>query len=376
MDRTEVVVIGTGGVGAAAMWHLVRRGARVIGLDRFPPAHDRGSSHGETRMIRLAYFEHSDYVPLLRRSFELWSELSQASGLDLYRETGVVEIGPIGGEIVTGVRSAAAEHGLPIVNLTAAEVMDRFPGFTVPEEMEAVFEERAGFLRVEQCVAAQLDLAVRDGAELRTGVSVAGFTAEGDGVVVHTDQGDIGADRLVVTAGPWASEVLADLDLPLRVLRKSLFWFEAGPTYDVDAGCPGFLFDTPTGVFYGFPALDHRGVKLAEHSGGAVVHDPLTVDRAIDARDEQSMMRFLESHLPGIRHDRRTHHSVCMYTSTPDGHFVVDRHPEHPQVSFVAGLSGHGFKMTSVLGEIMSDYVTKGTTDFPTAFLSVSRFGK
>lgn len=373
-DQAEVICVGTGGVGSAALWQLARRGVKVIGLDRFPPAHDRGSSHGETRIIRLAYYEHPDYVPLLLRSYDLWSELEQESGLDLYTETGLLQVGPPEGEIIPGVRSAAAEHGLAIENLTANEVAHRYPGFAAPEGTEAVYEQRAGFLRVEKCVKAHLDLAVAAGADLRTGVAVHGWSPDGAGVVVETDAGRLRADRLVIAAGAWTGDLLGDLHLPLSVARQPLFWFAADPTYEIESGCPAFFFDTANGAFYGFPSHDGLGLKVARHSGGGPVDDPLEVDRALRGEDQGEVAEFLRAHLPGVRADEPTNHVVCMYTNTPDGHFVVDRHPGLRQISFVAGLSGHGFKMASVLGEILADYATGDEDDARVAFLGASRF--
>ena len=376
MEHTEVVCVGTGGVGSAALWHLARRGIKVIGLDRFPPAHDRGSSHGQTRIIRLAYFEHPDYVPLLLRSYELWQELEAASELDLYSETGLLEVGPPDGEIVAGVRAAAAQHDLVVEDLSATAVTARFPGFVAPEGFEAVFEQRAGFLRVERCIAAQLQLAQAAGADLRTGVTVNGWSANGTGFVVDTDRGAIAAEGLVITAGAWAGQLLADRRLPLTVLRKSLFWFGADSSYDMDTGCPAFFFDTPNGRFYGFPAHDGFGLKVANHSGGDTIDDPLDVDRSLRPADQQEVADFLTTHLPGVDAARPTGHAVCMYTNTPDGHFLVDRHAAHAHLSYVAGLSGHGFKMASALGEILADYATGGGQDPRVGFLSADRFNR
>jgi glycine/D-amino acid oxidase-like deaminating enzyme len=272
------------------------------------------------------------------------------------------------------VRSAAAEHDLVLEDVSPADFASRFPGFVLPEGMEAVFEQQAGYLLVERCVAAHLRLAELEGADVRTGLTVEGWRPDGGGVVVDTDQGSIAADHLVVTAGPWAADLLAELGLPLRVLRKPMFWFGAGSAYEVDAGCPEFFYETPQGAFYGFPAHGPLGVKVAEHTGGDPVDDPLDVDRSRRGADLAAVAGFLAAHLPGVDVGRSTHHAVCMYTSTPDGHFVIDRHPEHPQVSFVAGLSGHGFKMAGVLGEVMADHVTHDGTDLPVGFLSSRRF--
>jgi glycine/D-amino acid oxidase-like deaminating enzyme len=272
------------------------------------------------------------------------------------------------------VRAAAAAHDLVIEDVPPAEFCARFPGYVLPDGMEALFELRAGYLHVERCVATHLRLAADEGADVRTGVAVEGWRADGGGVVVETDHGSIAAERLVVTAGPWAADILADLGLPLQVMRKPMFWFAAGPVHDVDAGCPEFFYETPQGAFYGFPAHGPLGVKVAEHSGGDPVRDPLAVDRSLHDADLAAVAGFVTAHMPGIDVDRCTHHAVCMYTCTPDGHFVVDRHPEHAQVSFVAGLSGHGFKMAGVLGEVMADHATRGTTELPVEFLSASRF--
>jgi sarcosine oxidase len=380
MDSTDVVCIGAGGVGSAALWQLAQRGVKAVGIDRFPPAHDRGSSHGRTRVIRLAYFEHPDYVPLLRRSYELWRELEAASGADLYQETGLLEVGPPDGEIVGGVRRAAIEHGLPISNLTAEEIPALYPGFAVDADMEGVFEERAGILQVEKAIAAQLHLAQTKGIELRTGITVNSWRADGEGVVVDTNEGPIAADRLIITAGAWAPDLLGDLGIPLQIRRKSLFWFPAEPEYGPDSGCPLFFYDTPGGRFYGFPAEADLGLKVANHSGGQIIDDPLQVDRSLRLDDQREVAEFLQRYLPGVHATQPTDHAVCMYTDTPDGHFVVDHHREHSQVSFVAGLSGHGFKMAPALGEVLADYATSDTeatsdTDDRVEFLAADRPG-
>jgi sarcosine oxidase len=372
----DVIVLGTGGVGSAALHHLALGGHGVLGLDRFPPAHDRGSSHGGTRVIRLAYFEHPDYVPLLQRSYQLWEELQAQRGEVLYRQVGLIEVGPPDGEVVPGVLSAAALHGLDVESVDRATVAERFPGFAVPEGHAAVFERRAGFLRVEACVLAHLAAARGAGAKVRTGVTVHGWRPDGSGVAVDTSDGTLRADRLVVTAGPWSGRLLDGSGLDLAVVRKPMFWYPVtGPVYTVEAGCPVYLFETGSGIFYGFPALDGT-VKVAEHTGGEPVIDPLTVDRSEHPADRAAVSAFLAAHLPGVDRSAPARHAVCMYTSTPDDHFVVDLHPEWPQVSFAAGLSGHGFKMTPVLGEALAGLATTGTTPLPIGFLRLNGDGR
>jgi sarcosine oxidase len=375
MNRYDAIVLGTGGVGSAALFHLALRGARAVGIDRFEPGHDRGSSHGQTRLIRQAYYEHPNYVPLVLRAFELWRELEERAGESFYHQVGLLQIGPPMGEVLTGVRESAHLHGLEIEELAPRESQARFPGFRVPDEMQAIFERRAGYLWVERAVRAHAEQAVNLGADLHCGETVKSWRAGAGGVTVETDRGHYAADQLVITAGAWAGELLADLGVPFEVRRKPLYWWRTiFNHYRADAGCPGFLYDLPEGCFYGIPQVDTFGVKVAQHTGGAVVSDPLAVNRQIDATDQQAVARFVGHYLPAAMAEC-VDHTVCMYTMTPDAHFVVDRHPEFPQVVFAAGLSGHGFKFTCVLGEILSQLALDGRTPQPIEFLAVNRPG-
>ncbi len=373
--HSDVIVIGTGAVGSAAMYYLARNGVDVIGLDRFPAAHDKGSSHGQTRIIRLAYFEHPDYVPLLKRSFELWEELEKVSGIDLYTESGLIQVGPPDGEIVAGVRESAAMHNLTVEDVTQSDLKDFYPGFSIPDGMEAVFEKRAGFLKVEKCIETFLDLADKSGAQLHTGIEVLGWQLDSDDrVKVTTNEGAFAADRIIVTAGAWAGDLIKGLGVNLTVVRKPLFWFQSDNIYELDSGCPAFFYETSEGSFYGFPAIDELGLKVAEHTGGEPVINPLDVDRSKHRSDEAKIEYFLQEYLTAMNSPTLTDHKVCMYTRSPDEDFIIDKVEEYPQVSYVAGLSGHGFKMASVLGEIMADMATKGSTEYPIEFLSANRF--
>jgi sarcosine oxidase len=346
----------------------------VLGIDQFPGGHDRGSSHGQTRVIRQAYFEHADYVPLLLRAYELWRELEREAGDDLLHQVGLLQVGPPQGQVVRGVTEAARLHGLAVESLSAGEVQRRFRGFRVPEDSVGVFEPAAGYLRVERCVLAHLAAAGRYGAELLHGVTAHGWSADGGGVKVSTDRGDFAAARLVITAGPWAPRMLADLNVKLELRRKHLYWF---PTQDAmyheAGGCPTYLYELPQGVFYGFPQVDELGLKVAEHSGGASIADPLNDPRPLEESDLARVEDFLSQYLPGVGRPMQRR-SVCFYTMSPDEHFLVDRHPQHENVLFVAGLSGHGFKFTSVLGEVMADLALDGATKLPVGFLCLSRF--
>jgi len=373
MSTYDVIVLGTGGVGSAAAFHLAQRGAKVLGLDRFPGGHANGSSHGETRIIRKAYFEHSDYVPLLNRAYELWSDLEQRSSEQLYHEVGLIEVGPPDGVVVPGVLASAQQHQLHVEELTKRDVAERFPAFNVPEGSVAVFEPRAGYLLVERCVLAHLAEAAKCGAELRTGESILAWEANGSGVTVRTDKNSYSAEKLVITAGAWAKDLLVELGIKLRVLRKHLHWYACDDAcYRADHGCPAFFYETPAGYFYGFPQIDEQGVKVADHSGGTEISDPLADDKATEPRDVQRVEQFLREHLPSVS-TKPQRHAVCYYTMSPDEHFIVDRHPDHANVAFAAGLSGHGFKFTGVLAEVLADLTLNGATEQPIDFLGCSR---
>jgi monomeric sarcosine oxidase len=375
MSKTyDAIVLGTGGVGSAALFHLARHGLRVLGIDRFTPGHDRGSSHGETRIIRQAYFEHPDYVPLLLRAYELWAELEELTGENLFHQVGLLQVGPRDGAVVSGVLESARQHRLAVEELTAGEAERRFTGFVVPPELTGVFEPQAGYLLVEKCVLAHLQAAKNHGAEHLPETTVTSWRAEGRSVVVTTDRGEFHAGRLVISPGAWAGELLGSLGVPLEVRRKHVYWFsQATAEYAAANGCPTFLYELSHGVFYGFPSLPSHGLKAAEHSGGQVVSDPSTDPRLFDQRDYERIQSFLAKHLPGVSGEV-SRHTVCFYTMTPDEHFLVDRHPHHPNVVFAAGLSGHGFKFTGVLGEVLAALATEGQSQLPVGFLRLSGF--
>jgi sarcosine oxidase len=370
----DVIVLGVGGVGSAALDQLARRGSYVLGLDRFPPGHDRGSSHGRTRLIRQAYYEHPDYVPLLKRAYELWADLSARAKKNLYHEVGVLCAGRPEGAVISGVLASARQHSLEVAQLSSADLAARFPGFRVPHPMTAVFERRAGYLDCEDAVRAAADQAVKNDAFLQTDASVIEWKPEGNGVSVRTDRTTYHAGSLIIAAGAWSGGLLADLGIRFDVLRKSFYWYEAPAQYAADGGAPGFIYEADAGNFYGFPDINGQGVKVGEHTGGLPVTDPLLVDRAPDAAETARIDRFLSAHLPDVTR-RQLHFATCLYTLSPDRDFVVDRHPEYPQVSFAAGLSGHGFKFVTVLGEALADLAERGKTKLPIDFLSCQRAG-
>jgi sarcosine oxidase len=374
LERYDVIVLGLGAMGSATAFELARRGRCVLGVEQFPLVHDLGSSHGHTRVIRKAYYEHPAYVPLAQRAYERWYELEQRQGCHLLTECGCLSVGPADGELVTGVRRAAKEHSLPVQEFIGAELRRRFPAFQFEDDQVGVVETEAGFLYVEACVRAQLDAARQLGAVLHENEAVVSWQVDGQGASVCTPSGRYAADRLVITAGAWAGAALAGLGLPLTVLRKPMLWFGAANDALLRRDIfPIYLFDTPQGFYYGFPVLDSLGHKAARHDAGLEVADPARVDRAVSETDEQECRAFLRRHLPPVNGPLRQG-KVCLYTVTPDRHFIIDRHPHHANVALAAGFSGHGFKFAPVVGEILADLVENGSTRWPIDMFRIGRF--
>jgi sarcosine oxidase len=374
-ERATVIVIGLGIMGSATAWALARRGVRVVGLEQYAPFHALGSSHGKTRIIREAYFESPEYVPLVQRAYELWDELGERTGRRLLRVTGGVSIGRLDSPFIVGARESAQRHGLAHELLDAQEARKRFPVLALPDDFVALVEGRAGILFAEECWRAFCEDAVRHGAELRFGVRVDGFVPDGEGMTVETESGRLRADRVVVTAGPWSATLLADLGLPLEVRRVLVVHVQPDdPTRFRPEVLPIFIMDVPEGEYYGFPFLPDQGVKFGRHDDGEVC-TPESVRRTVTDDEVRWMTGVLERYLP--RAAREVLMTVtCLYTMTPDSHFVIDRHPEWPQVVFAAGFSGHGFKFASVMGEALADLALEGASRLPIGFLSFRRLAK
>ncbi len=369
----DAIVIGVGGFGSAAVAHLARRGATVLGLEQFDIAHDRGSSHGETRVIRQAYFEHADYVPLLKRAYTLWDELQEECGKSIFTRCGLLMVGTPTGDCISGALHAAALHGIEVDKISPRDAASRFPGFYIPDDCTTLFEPNAGFLNVEECVRAHVDFATKKGATVRTNERVLNWASDGSKVRVTTVKETYEAGRLVIAAGAWASHLMAGLGLPLTVLRKALFWVPAkNNTYDVSNGGPTFFYELPEGCFYGFPSIDGQSMKVAEHTGGLTVDDPSDVVRGLVEDDTTRFTPFVSKHLIDTE-AQPLRHSTCMYTMTPDQHFIVDRHPEHENVVFGAGFSGHGFKFTSSIGEVLAQMALEQHSELNMEFLKIDR---
>ncbi len=345
-------------MGSAALLAAARRGWKTLGMEQFGPAHDKGSSHGQSRIIRRAYYEHPNYVPLVEKAFEAWSVIDQASQKRLLEITGLLQVGPEEGEVIQGVLKSAAVHQLDVQKLSVDEISNHFPVFKLNPDHIGVFEPGAGLLRVEWCVAQMLKMAIESGANAKFDSVVHSIKTLGNGrKEIATDSGTYEAERVIIAAGPWAGQILAPMELNLQVVRKQQHWFQIDRVEVVkEAGFPVFLFETDSGVFYGLPQLDKLGMKVAEHSGGTPIDDPTTVSRATERGELGRCEKFVDDHFQFTRR-RLVHDSVCMYTVSPDEHFIVDRHPALTNTSFVAGCSGHGFKFAPVIGEHLVNLV-------------------
>jgi sarcosine oxidase len=375
-ERFDAIVIGLGGHGSAAAYHLARRGQRVLGLEQFTPLHERGSSHGLTRIIRLAYHEHPSYVPLLRRAYELWHDLGALAGEELLITTGALEGGPGDGATFRGSLEAARLHDLPHEVLEAADLERRYGFAHLDPATRAVLQPDGGFLLAEETMRAHHDAAAGHGAELRFGEAVAGWDPIGsDGVRVRTARGTYEADRLVVCAGAWIRQLVATLRAIALPERQVLGWFT--PIRPEGFGAdrfPVFLIDVEGGKhYYGFPTHGGHGLKLGwyHHFGEPI--DAADPDRSTRADDEAALRAFIERYLPDAAGPTEML-KACIFTNTPDEHFVIDRLPDAPQVSIASACSGHGYKFASVVGEILADLAIDGATRHDIGLFRLDRF--
>ena len=372
-ERYDAIVVGVGGFGSAALYHLARRGQRVLGLERFDVPHDLGSSGGITRIIRLAYYEDSSYVPLLARAYELWRELERDAGERLLWITGSVDASEEDGRIFTGSLASCLEHGLEHEVLTAPELHARFPAYRLPEGTMAVVQPEGGCLAPERCIVAHVSLALRAGADVRARERVLEWEPAGRGVRVRTDRGSYEAERLALAGGAWMSGLLGR---PLvRAERQVLAWLRPlRPELFSPERFPVFNIELDEGHFYGFPEFGIPGFKLGRYHHLGETVDPDEVDRTPRADDEAVLRSFAEQWFPDGAGPTMTL-KACLFENTPDEHFLVGPHPQAPQVVCLGGGSGHGFKFCSVLGEIAADLALDGSTRHDIALLDPGRFG-
>jgi sarcosine oxidase len=372
----DVAVIGVGAMGSAACYHLARRGAAVLGLDRFSIPSAMGSSHGDSRIIRLCYFEHPDYTPLLQRAYELWRDLESESGEHLMATIGGVFVGPRDGACLAGTIRAARSHGLPHEVIAPGELGGRFPQIQVPADHMAVFEPQAGALLPERAIGVHAEMALRYGAELHGHEPVREIAPAGEELILQTDVATYRAGHVVVCAGAWSQRLLGELGVELPVTRQVVGWFwPRRPELFRPPRLGVWAIDQPDGgLLYGFPCLPGRpGLKLGLHVPGDRV-DPDSTDRMTRPEEQEELRALIRRNLPEADGPLLSL-AACLYTNSPDGHFIIDAHPARRGVSLACGFSGHGFKFAPVVGEILADLALSGTTAHPIDFLRLARFG-
>jgi sarcosine oxidase len=377
-NRYDVIIAGLGGMGSATTYQLALRGKRVLGLEHFTKAHNQGSSHGKSRVIRQAYFEDPAYVPLLLRAYELWEQIERETDQRLLTITGGLMIGRADSRVVAGSLRSAQAHGLYHELFDAADLRRRFHPLTPDDDTVALYETKAGFVHPEASVAAHLDRAAELGAELRFEEPIVDWEASGSGdrVRVTTERGSYEAARLVIAPGAWAPKLLR-LDIPFEIERQVLFWFE--PIGGVEPFLPDrfpiYIWAIDGAVsFYGFPAQNGPpgGVKVAYFHAGKQTCTPETVDRRVRPEEIQTMRDSIAQRIPALN-GQFIDAVTCMYTNTPDQHFVIGLHPQHPQVVVASPCSGHGYKFASVIGEILADLATDGKTRHPIGLFDPER---
>lgn len=370
----DVVVAGLGAMGSSVLYHLARRGARVVGLDRYRPPHTMGSSHGSTRIIREAYYEHPLYVPLLRRGYELWDELSRVSGTPQFQQTGGLTLGPRDGHLVAGTMASVREHRLAHRILTPAEVVAEWPGFVLPNDFIGIWERRAGVLFPERAIATHLREAELAGAHIQLDTRLLDWNPRGEQLVVETDRGTITCRKLVLALGAWIAKHAGSASDRFKAQRQTVHWFDPVDARNRAVRYPVFLLEhEPNGLIYSIPDTG-EGIKVGIHYGGPVV-DPDTVSRTTTAGEEAAVRHQLARFFPAANGALRAS-SVCLYTNTPDLHFVVDWLPENDGVLVLSPCSGHGFKFSSVMGEIAADLLTGGSSRFDLAPFRLQRLSQ
>lgn len=371
METFDVIVIGMGAHGSAALWHLSRTGRKIAGIDRFNPPHRRGSSHGQSRIIRQAYHENPLYVPLVKAAYPLWAELSELAGKPLFQKTGGLFLGAKDSIVVSGAKRSAETYDIPFDYLDAAAIYRRFPVFRPGRDIAGVYEHDAGILLPEEAIAAELKIAAANGATLLTDEQVTQIAPLPTGVEVTTTRGKYRSEKLIVAAGAWLNTLVPRLSLPLTINRQVLFWFDDARGADHGpARMPIFIWEYAKGkMFYGFPDLG-QGIKIGWHHGGRKI-DPDELTQEVATEEIEEIQKAAAKHLaidPVFKES-----AVCMYTNTPDEDFIIDLHPQHPGIVIASPCSGHGFKFSVIIGRLLADLALEGRTGFDLSPFSINR---
>ena len=370
------IVIGAGSMGMAAGYQLAKEGGKTLLLDSFSPPHDKGSHHGETRLIRYAYGEGLEYVPFALRAGALWRELQEATNKKIFHQTGVLNAGAKETPFVQNVMASAQKFKLPLEVFSSAEVNEKWPGIKLPENYLGCFEPTAGVLLAENCIAAYRELALKEGAEIRTNSRVVTIDAQADKITVKTQDGAaFTADSIVLSVGAWAGDLLKQLNLtlPLNPVRKTFAWYEADEELYNENNLPGFAIQAEDAFYYGFPSINAAGLKIGRHDGGIPIN-PNEERMAYGEfpEDTGDLNSFIQTYMSSA--GQLKYGKTCMYTMTPDEDFIIDLHPTHKNIAIAAGFSGHGFKFASAVGEALSQLIINGSTELDLTPFAINRF--
>jgi sarcosine oxidase len=370
----DSIVVGVGGMGSSAVYNLAKRGQKVLGIEKFDVPHSEGSSHGVNRIIRLAYYEDSSYVPLLRRAYEMWSEIETIAKEQLLYKTGSIDTAPSGHELFEGSLQSCLEHDIPHEILNYRQINERFPGYEMPPGHMGLYQKDGGFVLSERAIVAYVNAAVTEGATIQARETVLKWEPEADGVRVFTDRSEYTADRLVITAGAWTAGMLPSLEELAIPERQVLAWLQPEePSLFTPEVFPVFSAFFEEGRYYGFPVFGIPGFKIGRYHHLEEVADPDNVERNVTQEDEDVLRAASARYFPKANGTIMTL-KTCLFTNTPDEHFIIDTVPGYPQVAVAAGFSGHGFKFASVVGEILGDLSINGKTRHNIELLNIDRF--
>ena len=370
----DCIVIGVGAMGSSTLYNLAKRGRRVLGLEQFDIPHAEGSSHGVNRIIRLAYYEHPSYVPLLRRAYELWSEIESIAGEQLIYKTGSIDTAPAGHEVFEGSLESCLLHDIPHRVLNHTQINEQFPGYQLPLGHMGLLQQDGGFVLSERSIVAYANAAMSEGAEIHAREVVSGWEPDRRGVRVFTDRGEYTAERLVITAGAWTSGLMPILEGLAVPERQVLAWLQPidGSLYTPEV-FPVFNAYFDEGRYYGFPVFGIPGFKVGRYHHLEEIIDLDSTIKTVNGEDEALLRSAVKKYFPKANGTTMTL-KTCMFTNTPDEHFIVDSLPGNTQVVVAAGFSGHGFKFASVIGEILSDLAINGETKHDIDLLKIDRF--
>jgi sarcosine oxidase len=375
----DVIVTGVGSMGSSACYYLAKRGYRVLGLEQFDITHERGSHAGQSRIIRKAYFEHPDYVPLLQGAYKNWQELESETGEQLYFPTGLVYFGNRDNEMMKGIKSSAKQFNIPLENPT---IKKRFYQFDIPGDFETLFEPEAGFVTPEKAIKLYIEQAISKGAEIHTREKVIEWTKDSNSIIVTTNKNTYHCNKLIISAGAWSGKILPDFEQTIKVTRQSIAWIKPKKWDDFllnNFPCWMIADNEMPGCYYGFPVLpiekfgEPYGLKIAYHYPGTLT-DPDNLNNQPTEKDLDNLLYAMEKYFPGVFESFIITKS-CLYSNTPDENFIIDKLPGfEEQVTIACGFSGHGFKFVPVVGEILADISIKGKTKCSIDFLSLKRF--